>query len=170
MSRTPPRTFGQTDPAANPGTGSIVTLVSTQSTPARRRQAIHTARQTIASTGPNELPFTVLGEVIHQVPSQYFLDRLLPRLPADVEVNQVVECLQRPGESGSAQHHNGRFTLFPTDPAHDPSSESSVFSKLAVLAQVIHEVSAMPNDRRTTVFRCNPDATPSPLVLETVRV
>lgn len=104
-----------------------------------------------------------LGESVPQVPVGYFEDHLLPPLPPDVDMENVLARLRQPrSEDGLqvASAQGSRLRGFSVDPVKDKRWELDIFDRFEDATRAIHEATGLPDDRRSVEFRCNPNTLP----------
>ncbi|KAI0338810.1 hypothetical protein BDW22DRAFT_1362528 [Trametopsis cervina] len=93
-------------------------------------------------------------ECIPQVSLNYFYANLLPPLPANLTVREVVDELQRNGYI-ERRIENGvtasRWAAFPIDPAGSTSLENTTFAPLDDIAAAVAQTASKITDESQTV-------------------
>ncbi|KAF9807203.1 hypothetical protein IEO21_08318 [Rhodonia placenta] len=97
-----------------------------------------------------------LGTTIPEVKPEFFRRYLLPRLPAGVNIDQLVKKLCKKGEI-----KGNRWAKFEEDPKNSPQCEDGCFRSLTDVTRAIAKVArTMTRDKQLFEFVQNPDDAP----------
>ena len=102
-----------------------------------------------------------VGSAVPEVPVQWFMDHILPGLPVNLNLSDVLHGLEATGHIRS-----GTWTDFVVPPAESPKTEDDVCATLMALAGTIGEqarsaLSTLPEP--TVIFQCRPRSMTRPL-------
>ncbi|KAI0916492.1 hypothetical protein AcV5_002972 [Taiwanofungus camphoratus] len=139
------------EPLVTPHRGESAILTANDETPT-------IARQTRSLEKRRTELFRDMGGLAPQITVDFFLENILPPLPKELDVDEVVTALK---ERGHITHLN-RWDGFAIDPADSIEHEGKTFAPLEVMANAIAEVAASLTGVDSVLeFQNNPHLGPS---------